>query len=227
MLLEHKNLFTLEECKSLIELCSSDTRPISASNPYSSKGKFFFTPENNLKGNVFDVRDKKINWVINRLCTHLKINLENLEHPRFQEYSIGGTYRNHYDFILLDYKYTNYHLSRGGQRIKSFVIYLNDDYEGGETIFPKQNIIIKPEAGKVIEWTNINPNIDTRSQESYNWSTLHGSLPVTKGIKYVFAIFEREQKFIGTSQEWLDRFPSKPSKNEDKVKGIFYGNKRD
>jgi len=227
MLLEHKNIFTSEECKSLIKLCSSDIRTISASNPYSSKAEFFFTPENHLKGNVFDVKDKKIDWAINRFCDRLKVNPEHLEHPRLQEYIVGGTYRDHYDFILLDYKYTDYHLSRGGQRVRSFIFYLNDDFEGGETHFSKQNIVIKPETGKIIEWTNVIPSIDTKSKESYNWDTLHGSSPVIKGTKYIFAIFEREQKFIGTPQEWSNRFPTQPSENESKVKGIPNENKRD
>jgi predicted 2-oxoglutarate/Fe(II)-dependent dioxygenase YbiX len=52
----------------------------------------------------------------------------------------------------------------------SFVIYLNDDYEGGELWFSKQDIKIKPKAGSIILFP---------SKEPY----LHGSLRLTSGRK--------------------------------------------
>ncbi len=53
----------------------------------------------------------------------------------------------------------------------SYVVYLNDDYEGGEINFPNQNIIVKPEAGSIILFP---------STEPYQ----HRSLLITKGNKY-------------------------------------------
>lgn len=35
-------------------------------------------------------------------------------------------------------------------RLVSGVLYLNDNYEGGETFFPKQECVIKPKTGKLI-----------------------------------------------------------------------------
>lgn len=35
-------------------------------------------------------------------------------------------------------------------RVVSGVLYLNDDYSGGETYFPKQGVQVKPEAGKLV-----------------------------------------------------------------------------
>ena len=224
MLLEYKNFFSEIECDSIIKFCSREMKPIASSNPFNNKAEFFFTPENNLTGMVFNVNDVKIKWAIKRLCDELNLDIEKLEHPRFQKYEIGGSYRNHYDFILIDQKYSNYHLSRGGQRLKSLIIYLNDDFEGGETVFPKKDLIIKPEIGKVVEWTNVIEKSDTQSKESYDWSTLHGSTPIISGNKFTLIIFERERKFIGTPKEWLNRFPSKPSKNENKVSGFHYEN---
>ena len=45
---------------------------------------------------------------------------------------------NHYDFV--DPKSTQDYageIARNGQRLITFILYLNDDYEGGETAFPK------------------------------------------------------------------------------------------
>ena len=39
-------------------------------------------------------------------------------------------------------------LKRGGNRYATFLLYLNDDFEDGETYFPLRNKKIKPEKGK-------------------------------------------------------------------------------
>jgi hypothetical protein len=52
----------------------------------------------------------------------------------------------------------------------SFVVYLNDDYEGGEIYFSNQDIKVKPKAGSIILFP---------SKEPY----LHGSLKLISGRK--------------------------------------------
>lgn len=37
-----------------------------------------------------------------------------------------------------------------GARVLSLLVYLNDDYEGGELWFPRQQVTIKPQAGDVV-----------------------------------------------------------------------------
>jgi hypothetical protein len=56
----------------------------------------------------------------------------------------------------------------------SFVVYLNDDYEGGELKFNDKDITIKPKAGSVVGF---------RSLE------IHESLPTTSGIKWHIPYF--------------------------------------
>lgn len=58
------------------------------------------------------------------------------------------------------------------QRTVSVLVYLNDDYEGGEIQFPRQNITYKPRRGSVLMFPS-------------NFVYPHTSTPVTKGSKYV------------------------------------------
>lgn len=58
----------------------------------------------------------------------------------------------------------------------SFFVYLNDDYDGGELHFSKQNITLKPEAGSIVMFP---------STEPYE----HGSLTIKEGIKYLVPHF--------------------------------------
>jgi hypothetical protein len=58
----------------------------------------------------------------------------------------------------------------------SLVFYLNDDYEGGQIDFPKQNLSIKPEAGSIIIFPSTSPYY-------------HDPKPVLKGTKYLIPVF--------------------------------------
>lgn len=57
----------------------------------------------------------------------------------------------------------------------SAVVYLNDDYDGGELEFPRQNLIIKPEAGDIMMFPS-------------NYVYEHASLEVFSGTKYSVVI---------------------------------------
>lgn len=54
----------------------------------------------------------------------------------------------------------------------SVVVYLNDDYEGGELFFKNQKVNIKPSAGSIVIFPS-------------NMPYLHESKVITKGIKYM------------------------------------------
>jgi Rps23 Pro-64 3,4-dihydroxylase Tpa1-like proline 4-hydroxylase len=83
-------------------------------------------------------------------------------------YSGGEHYGRHYD---------------GGtesSRSISVLIYLNDDYEGGEIEFPNFNIKIKPKAGMLMLFPS-------------NYAYAHIAHPVTSGTKYVIATWLRDR----------------------------------
>lgn len=61
----------------------------------------------------------------------------------------------------------------------SVVLYLNDEYEGGELYFKDQDIKIKPEAGSIVIFPSVEPYY-------------HESLPVVSGIKYMCPGFWRK-----------------------------------
>jgi hypothetical protein len=64
----------------------------------------------------------------------------------------------------------------------SIVIYLNDDYEGGNICFPEQGLDIKPEAGSMIIFPSYPPYY-------------HDPKPVTKGTKYMCPVFCFKEPF--------------------------------
>lgn len=75
------------------------------------------------------------------------------------KYGVGQKFVNHID------DHISYH------RRMSTVYYINDDYEGGEILFPRFNISVKPKANQMIVFP---------STYTYN----HSVLPVTEGTRY-------------------------------------------
>jgi hypothetical protein len=55
------------------------------------------------------------------------------------------------------------------------VMYLNDDYEGGEIDFPDHGISIKPEAGSIVVFSSE--------------GVLHDPKPTLSGTKYMVPLF--------------------------------------
>lgn len=66
-----------------------------------------------------------------------------------------------------------------GQRWITVILYLNEDFYGGETFFPKINKLVKPEIGKAVFFLNIRPDSSV-IEESY-----HEGLKVTEGDKWI------------------------------------------
>jgi len=58
----------------------------------------------------------------------------------------------------------------------SAVLYLNDNYEGGELAFPNHNITVKPSAGSIIVFPSVEPYV-------------HDPKEVTRGEKYISPSF--------------------------------------
>lgn len=63
-------------------------------------------------------------------------------------------------------------------RVVSGLIYLNEDYKGGELHFPKEDLKIKPKIGSVVIFPS-------------NFLFLHKVMPVTEGERYSVVAFFR------------------------------------
>lgn len=75
------------------------------------------------------------------------------------------------------------HLNKWSGHLSS-VIYLNDDYDGGDLYFPDHGIEIKPEAGDFITWPG-------------NGWYQHGVKEVRNGVRYTLSIWVRFQEAYG------------------------------
>lgn len=133
-----------------------------------------------------DVNDPALEWIQTFISNLTNLPIENQEDIHIVKYTKGGEYKVHHDFFHED---SPEELTRGGDRLFSFLIYLNDDFKGGETEFPLLKKKIKPDVGKGILWQNLDREFQPILESE------HAGLPVTKGEKWILIIWVREEKF--------------------------------
>lgn len=105
-------------------------------------------------------------------------------------YLPGQQYREHFDFIDPQSGEAGQEIAHRGQRVATTFSYLTDVAAGGETDFPRFGQRIKPAAGTAVLFRNTldDGNIDRNS--------LHASLPVIKGEKWLATLWFRDRPFL-------------------------------
>lgn len=101
---------------------------------------------------------------------------EKNEEPQIQMYSPGDQFKDHFDAF---YKIADKSFFDEGQRSWTFMIYLSDVEEGGETEFKNLKIKINPKKGRAVAWYNLTPEMEIDK------NTLHAGRPVIKGQKWI------------------------------------------
>jgi prolyl 4-hydroxylase len=122
-----------------------------------------------------------------RISDLVGLPVENGEGLQVLRYDVGQEYRKHYDYFNPDRETTPHHIKRGGQRIATFLMYLNTPDGGGETTFPHAGISVCANEGNALLFRYDTPTPATK--------TLHCGEPVTSGVKWVATKWIRQSKF--------------------------------
>jgi predicted 2-oxoglutarate/Fe(II)-dependent dioxygenase YbiX len=103
------------------------------------------------------------------IAPHFGQEMEWFELPQILRYKPGGEYKPHADsenWVVEDKQWR-----RDINRDLSVLLYINDDYSGGEIVFPNFGVGLKPAAGMLVAFP---------SDHRY----VHTARPVTAGIRY-------------------------------------------
>jgi prolyl 4-hydroxylase len=144
---------------------------------------------------VIPDNDPKFQSINNKMYEELGIASEYSEPTQGQIYQEGQYFNYHNDYFDGD-GYTN-HCLASGQRTWTFMIYLNDVEEGGETDFPRINQRIAPQKGTAVVWKNSN------GTGSENPAGHHSGLAVVKGKKMIITKWFRENMYNSIEDERL------------------------
>ncbi|KAG9440214.1 hypothetical protein H6P81_020379 [Aristolochia fimbriata] len=193
------NFATVEQCQSIIKIAKANLRPSTLAlrkgetdettkGIRTSSGTFVSASED--KTGVLEFIEKKIARVT-------MIPRSHGEPFNVLRYELGQRYNSHYDvFNPAEYG------PQKSQRIASFLLYLSDVEEGGETMFPFENglhmdgsydykecigLKVKPRRGDGLLFYSVFPN------GTIDQTSLHGSCAVIKGQKWVATKWIRDQ----------------------------------
>lgn len=136
-----------------------------------------------------ELHDQFIVDLEERLAQLSRFPVENGENIQILNYQIGQEYRPHYDFFDPDRPGSISALQPGGQRVVTILMYLNTVAAGGECIFPRVGLSVAPRQGDALMFYN------TYSDGVLDRDSLHSSLPVLEGEKWVATQWIREQKY--------------------------------
>jgi hypothetical protein len=123
-----------------------------------------------------------------RMAANTGIPLRHLEPLSVLHYAVGEQITEHYDFVdpLKTPSYER-ELAENGQRMLTFLIYLNDDYRGGKTEMPDLGISHQGRKGEGLFFVNALPNGDPDRR------TVHAGRPPTSGEKWIVSQFMRNR----------------------------------
>lgn len=179
--IEIENVLTKEECNELIDIAFKI-----GLNDYSIRDV-----SNNLKNDnlscyykhchVYIDFPSEIPIKLRRLCEQYTcISINNQEKIDIINYNVGNYFDNHHDAFDKVRK-----LATGfvNQRKYTFMVYLNEEFEGGTTEFPLINKIIIPKTGKAVVFK------DSDSSNNIISQSMHRGNIVTNGTKWICNIF--------------------------------------
>lgn len=148
-----------------------------------TSGESILDPGRTNRGAEFGsaLMDMPLAFVRARIAALANVPVSGLETSTVLHYAVGEQYAPHHDFLDVNELGYARQVEQCGQRALTVLIYLNENYEGGETVFPQLGRGFKGRRGDALVFWNISPD------GAPDWRTEHiGSAP-TRGEKWLFS----------------------------------------
>ena len=187
---EIKNFLKKEECNYIINLINNNNFK---SQVIGAEGKSIYEDSRTSSTSNLGTIDSTVRSVHQKIANYLGFPIENGESLQGQMYEPGEYFKPHQDaFSGNSY---GAHAGTAGNRVYTLMIYLNDNFEGGETRFTNIDKSVIPETGKAVFWKNID--------ESKNIipDAMHEGCEVKSGKKYIITSWWRENAWSTNKTE--------------------------
>jgi len=182
------NFLTPEDCQTLIVESNKKLRPSTVSNV---KDEVVLSKDRTSKtADLSYFNSPYLDAIDNKITTFMGLDPFTGEIMQTQKYEPGQYYKAHTDYFHPLTKECKTYTEWMGQRTWTFMLYLNDVKEGGETYFKHLKLKIKPKQGMAVFWNNLYRN------GIPNPKTLHEACPPVSGDKYVITKWFRSWPLI-------------------------------
>jgi hypothetical protein len=122
-----------------------------------------------------------------RIGATLGVPVQVMEAMQVLHYKVGQQFAPHFDHLDVSVPGYAADVQRRGQRIATFLLYLNEGFEGGETQFPTIGLTYRGRRGDALYFANV----DTANRPDP--LTLHAGLPPTSGEKWLLSQWIRDR----------------------------------
>jgi prolyl 4-hydroxylase len=153
--------------------------------PTYQRAGVVISPGDTVRAFIRTADGSTIHWLIEdpathamnrRLATLTETDVSQGEPLQILRYQPGQEYRPHLDWLDV-----------GNRRVMTALIYLNDDYEAGETAFTKVGLKVKGRPGDAIVFKSQGPDGELEPLSE------HAGLPVLRGTNYLGSRWIRER----------------------------------
>jgi len=125
--------------------------------------------------------DVALGLIRDRIAAACGAPVTHFEIAKVLHYSPGEQFALHADFIEAKTPELARELAARGQRAATFLIYLNEEYEGGATQFPRLGWQYRGGRGDALLFSNVGAN------DAPDYDTVHAGMPPTSGEKWVLS----------------------------------------
>ena len=173
-------LLTVSEARYLAATATPHLQPALVVD--EATGRMIAHPVRDSDGAMFGVHleDLVVSTLNRRIAGLTNTRYGQGEPLQLLRYHNGGQYRPHMDALPSN---------EPNQRIMTVILYLNDDYAGGETVFPRTGLSIRGKLGDALVFRNAN------SSDQPDPLSLHAGAPVTAGTKLIATRWIRRNPF--------------------------------
>jgi prolyl 4-hydroxylase len=177
----HVELFTIEnflgprECARVVALVGHHLKPSSVARIDDPAREF----RSSTTAYIGHLKSPAATAVDAKICKTLGIHASYSEGIQAQRYDVGQQFKPHWDAFEPGSDAYRRFCGVRGNRTWTFMVYLNDDMEGGATRFTDLDVVVRPKTGMALLWNNLH------ADGSPNLATRHCGEPVTRGHKVI------------------------------------------
>ena len=175
-------LFSAAECAYLIDVAKPNLQPSVVVDPRTGRQVANPVRTSSATGFPFTDENPAIHALNRRLAVASGTKVRAGEPLQILHYAPGQQYHEHSDALP--------GVTPSQQRVLTFLVYLNEDFDGGETSFPQLGIKARGKTGDGLLFRNA--SADGRPDPL----AIHAGLPVTRGVKYLASRWIRAAPLI-------------------------------
>ena len=131
--------------------------------------------------------DSVVGFVRSRIAALAGVPIAALEPTQVLHYEVGQQFGVHVDFLDVSKPGQARDVEEHGQRGMTVLVYLNENYEGGETAFPDLRLSFKGRRGDALMFWNL------KESGEPDWRTRHIGTGPTRGVKWLLSQWIRSR----------------------------------